>query len=156
MSQHSLLAAMLPTLTMLVGACGGDETEQAEDAPTAGTTGETAGTACEDVSRATVKWLESGLTVSGGGQLKDAQAVRSGDYERVYFISARITGSGMGNDTIGTWAKSGNVNSGEGLVLSVDTFAKEFSDWFPGDKEGAEYHVTMEDDGAEALAGVPE
>jgi len=44
-------------------------------------------------------------------------------------ISARIKGEGMGNDTIGTWATSGNVNEPGGVTISVDSFAEGFSDW---------------------------
>lgn len=156
--RYLLPAAIFLSLGLLVGACGGGSTSTeggATTAPAGATTAPAAATGsqsestCENVSQATVKWLESGLTVSGGGQLEDAQAVRSGDFKRVYFISARIKGPSMGNDVIGTWGKSGNVNEAGGLTLSIDSFAKEFSDWFPGDKEGAQYHVTMEDDGAE-------
>jgi hypothetical protein len=156
--RYLLPAAIFLSLGLLVGACGGDSTptEGGATTPPAGaTTAPAAATdsqsepTCENVSQGTVKWLESGLTVSGGGELEDAQAVRSGDFKQVYFISARIKGPSMGADTIGTWAKSGNVNKPGGLTLSIDSFAKEFSDWFPGDKEGAQYHVTMEDDGAQ-------
>ena len=36
--------------------------------------------------------IETGLTVQGGGTLKNAQAVKSEDFENVYFISAEIDG----------------------------------------------------------------
>jgi len=44
------------------------------------------------VPKALVSGIETGLTVQGGGTLKNAQAVKSEDFENVYFISAEIDG----------------------------------------------------------------
>jgi hypothetical protein len=54
-----------------------------------------------------VNAIATGLTVQGGGTLRNAQAVKSND-KPVWFISADIDGPGMDEeDDIGTWAKSG-------------------------------------------------
>jgi hypothetical protein len=52
----------------------------------------------------------------------------------VWFISAEIDGPGLeGVGDIGTWAKSGPLAVGGGLILSVNEVAQEFSDWGHGD-----------------------
>jgi hypothetical protein len=95
-----------------------------------------------------VKGIESGLTVTGGGSLKNARAVRSQDFKRVYFVSAEIDGPGLeGSGDIGTWAKSGPLRVGRGLILAVDSVANEFSDW--GDGRTTDAQLSMSNNGAE-------
>lgn len=90
--------------------CGDDDSAgetAAQDAP--------ASDRCEDVPRALVDAIATGLTVQGGGTLRQAQAVKSEDFDRVYFVSAEIDGAGLeGSGDIGTWAKSGPLESEAG------------------------------------------
>jgi hypothetical protein len=90
--------------------------------------------------------IEEGLTVSGGGSLRNARAVKSNDLEKVYMVAADIQGDGMeGNDDIGVWAT--NSLQGNGLIFSVDGFAKEFSDW--GDAATTDAQITQAADGVD-------
>lgn len=104
---------------------------------------------CESVSPTTLEAIASGLTVTGGGTLRDGQAVRSEDFERVWFVAAEIDGSGIeGDGEVGVWATNGDPASGEvGSIFAVDTYAQESSDWGPGDQTDDE--LTMADDGAQ-------
>lgn len=121
-------------VALFVGACGGDD-------------GQEASVRCEAVPQQLASQIESGLTVQGGGTLREAKAVESEDFEdTVYFISADIRGPGMeGSDQIGTWA----TDSLEGHVplFSVDAIAKEFSEW--PDASSTEAGFSLADDGAE-------
>ena len=78
-------------------------------------------------------------------------AVRSGDYESVWFVAAQITGPGIDSlKPIGLWAMSGELDSPT-TVFSVDGMAKQFSNWSDGTE--AEPELSMFDDGAqEALS----
>lgn len=105
-----------------------------------------AATECEDATAVAVAIAE-GLTVTGGGMLRDAQAVRSGDFSSVYFIAAEIDGPGIdGDGQIGVWA-SNSLTPGMGLIYSVNAVANEFSDWGDGGATDAEFSAS--DDGAE-------
>lgn len=74
-------------------------------------------------------------------------AVRSNDFERVWFVSAEITGAGIEpKQAIGLWAMAGEPEFPTG-VLSINGFALNFSDWFDGTKTEAQ--MTMFDDGAQ-------
>jgi hypothetical protein len=90
-----------------------------------------------------VKYISSGLTVTGGGKLRNAQQVRSDDFSRIYFVSAEVQGPGLeGDGDVATWATNGKV-----LVYSVGGFAKQFSDWIDGGSTDAQF--SLADDGAE-------
>jgi len=100
-----------------------------------------------EVSQAMLSNIASGLTVSGGGSLRDGWAVKSNDFNSLYFIAAEIDGPGLeGNGEIGLWATN-RLEPGQGLILSVDSFAKEFSVWPHGDTTDS--NITQFDDGAD-------
>jgi hypothetical protein len=100
---------------------------------------------CRRVSRAKLAQIEAGLTVSGGGKLRRGFAVKSGDYNRLYFIAAEIDGPGIeGAGDIGLWA-SNRLEEG-GLTSSVNAVANEFSDWGDGRKTDAQ--MSQDDAGA--------
>lgn len=101
---------------------------------------------CIKVPQAKLENIASGLTISGGGSLREGWAVKSGDFNSLYFIAAEIDGPGLkGNGDIGLWA-SNRLESGQGLILSVDSIAKEFSVWPHGDTTDS--NITQSDDGA--------
>jgi hypothetical protein len=101
---------------------------------------------CEVVPLHVVDAIATGL--QGGGTLRDVQAVESNDFERVYFISAEIDSPGIAGDgAVGTWARSGSLDEEGGAIYSVDSAAKDFSDWIDGGSTDAE--TTMDNDGAE-------
>lgn len=100
------------------------------------TTGD-ASTSCITVSRSLLDDLEHGLTVTGGGSLRDGVAVRSQDHENVWYLAAEIDGEGMNESgDVGVWATSRNpTTNSPGLLFAVDAFAQEFSDWGSGPPE---------------------
>jgi hypothetical protein len=99
---------------------------------------------CEKVSSAVLNAIAEGLTVTGGGTLREGYAVKSKDFNQVYMIAADIQGTGMeGNGEIGVWAT--NSLDGAGGIFAVDGVAKEFSDWGHGDTTDA--HITQSSDG---------
>lgn len=114
----------------------------------AGESGGDDGNRCEPVSRALLDGIETGLTVSGGGSLSSGQAVRSDDFEQVWFVAAEIDGPGLeGDGDIGLWAtNSVPGGSPEGLIFAVDAIAREFSDWGAGGATDAQ--LSTGDDGA--------
>ena len=145
------IVAVLVFVALLASSCGGEEGEepaaQEEAGGEATEAEEPAGVErWQKVPNGVVKAIQTGLTVEGGGKLRSAQAVKSGDFESVYFVSADIQGPGLeGAHDIGTWATN-RLRVG-GLIFAVDSVAKEFSDWGHGDKTDA--RLSMEDDGAE-------
>ena len=80
---------------------------------------------CLRVDRGMADLIMTAGTGTGMAAVR-ARAVRSPDFERVFFIAVEFTLNGTGN-AVGVWA-SNSLSPGGGLVLSADTFAKEFSD----------------------------
>jgi endonuclease YncB( thermonuclease family) len=102
---------------------------------------------CENVSNYVQEALIEGLTNGTGATLRGFQAVRSNDFEEVYFVAAELEGPGLdGDDQIGVWATN-DIDSYMGIYMSVNEIAKEFSEFPDGDTTDA--YVTMNDDGAE-------
>jgi hypothetical protein len=134
--KRSALLFTAALLVILVSSCGGDSGGETSDR-------------CDNVPPALTQAIAEGLTLTGGGgTLTNAKAVKSNDYQRVYFISADIDGPGLeGSDDIGTWAQNGPLRVGGGLTLSVDNVAIEFSDW--PDAGTTDFMLSMQDDGAE-------
>lgn len=92
---------------------------------------------CLDVPRATVRAIASGLTTRGRGTLRSAAAVRAETDEDfrgvempVYLVSADIQAPGLqGDGDIATWVLTRSLVAGDGLILAVDSVAREFSEW---------------------------
>lgn len=134
-------AVLMGALAALAGCGGSGQVTSGSGTATA------EATRCLPVATEVVKAIASGLTVTNGGTLRPARAVRSGDYERVFFVSAEIDGPGLeGDGEVGTWATN-RIDSARGLIFAVDAFAREFSDWGDGRKTDAEF--SLERDGAE-------
>ena len=132
-------------LTMV--GCGGTDTTDSDNrtqSPQKPAAPTTVVGRCEKVSSALLNAIAEGLTVSGGGTLREGYAVKSKDFSEVYMVAADIQGTGMeGNGDIGVWAT--NSLDGSGLILAVDGLAKEFSDWKHGDTTDA--NITLSSDG---------
>jgi hypothetical protein len=123
---------------VLAAACGGGGTDARE--PEA--------SRCEPVSRELLDAIASGLTVTGGGTLSDGAAVKSNDFEKVWFVAAEIDGPGIeGSGDIGVWSTNGDPSGPpSGLIFAVDAVGNEFSDW--GDGSSTDAQLSMSDDGA--------
>jgi hypothetical protein len=134
------IAVLLASVAVLVVGCTGESTSAPQ--------GEPARTSGEETTPVEETTME---TVQGGGQLKGAKAVKSNDFESVYYVSAELQGPGLeGSGDIATWATN-SLKAGEGLILAADAVAKEFSDWGADVGEGSAPAETMslDNDGAE-------
>lgn len=140
-----VLIVLLGVLIAVLGDSGGDSPGSIATSSSSGSSGSQTNR-CESVPASMVAVLEDALTVQGGGSIPDAAAVRSGSFERIYFIAAEIEGPGLeGAGDIGVWA-SNRLEGGAGLIFSVDQVAQEFSQFGPGGRTDA--NITMADDGA--------
>ena len=102
---------------------------------------------CEDAALIAAEGISFGLTVSGGGSLRDAMAVKSNDYVNAFFIAAEIDGPGLeGEGDIGVWV-SNSLEPGGGVIYAVDGMANEFTDWGDGRRIDAAFSAS--DDGAQ-------
>jgi hypothetical protein len=132
-------------LTMV--GCGGTDTTDSDNrtqSPQEPAAPTTVVGRCEKVSSAALNAIAEGLTVTGGGTLREGYAVKSKDFNQVYMVAADIQGTGMeGNGEIGVWAT--NSLDGSGSIFAVDRVAKEFSDWGHGDTTDA--NITPSSDG---------
>jgi hypothetical protein len=147
--RNRVLAAVVGMLAL--AACGGNDDNEPQAkpaettvAPTTTAPPTTVASRCEKVSRALLDGIAEGLTVTGGGSLRNGYAVKSNDFSKVYMVAADIQGAGMeGTGEVGVWA----TNSLElgGLIFAVDSFAKQFSDWGHGDETDA--NITPSSDG---------
>lgn len=98
---------------------------------------------CQPAPAILLDSIAEGLTVTGGGSLRNGWTVRSDDFEKAHFVAAEITGAGM-DGTVGLWVTN-NPNNPT-MLFSVDAFAKEFSDW--GDGGSTDAAFSQIDDGA--------
>lgn len=138
---------------VLLTACGGDDEEQTTEttsAPAETTTTTTepeaeAASRCEEVPADMLDAIASGLTLDGEGTLRSGAAVRSDDFEKLYFIAAEVDAPGLeAEGDVAVWA-SNSLQPGGGMILAVDGLAKEFSEWPAGDSTDA--NITSTDDG---------
>ncbi len=103
---------------------------------------------CVPASNEQLEAIRAGIKdIAQGNDIKSGWAVKSNDFEKVWFVAVKIYGTGMENGTgPGLWAISGELNS-PGMILSVDGFAKEFSSYPDASKTDAA--ITISDDGAQ-------
>ncbi len=112
----------------LVGCVGAPGPTNRPPAAAQPATAQPATSRCQPAAPALVSAISSGLKISGGGSIRNAQAVKSADYESVYFVSADLEGEGLAaKDDVATWAS--NKSDGTGLIFSVNATAQEFSSW---------------------------
>lgn len=156
--------AALAGLVLLVSACGGGEDSSAGDQTTTEELVETTDpmtTApaekpetsedCKRVPADVVAGIQEGITTRGV-KLRNAWAVHSDDLENAWYISGDLQGPGLeGADDIATWAKSGDLVVGGGLLIASNDVAKDFSDWGAEAQPGspAAEAASMDNHGAE-------
>jgi hypothetical protein len=74
--------------------------------------------------------LNDGLKINGGGSITNLKAVKSKDFESVYFISGQLQGAGLGRGTDIATFVSNKIGANEtGMTFSVGAVASDFSDW---------------------------
>jgi hypothetical protein len=92
------------------------------------------------------KWYPTELlsgNEAGTGKLQfvSAKAVRSPDFNNVYFVAVKFKASGVGNQ-IGVWAINGKLPQKPadlaGLTLSVNSIAQQFTVWPDADRTQAQ------------------
>jgi hypothetical protein len=139
--------AGLAFAALMLAACGGTDTADNNNrtqSPQATASPTTVVGRCEMVSNALLNAIAEGLTVTGGGTLRNGYAVKSDDFSKVYMVAADIQGAGMeGDSDVGVWAT--NSLDGSGSIFAVDGLAKEYSDWGDGDTTDA--NITQSSDG---------
>lgn len=103
---------------------------------------------CKPASEGQLTRIEAGVKgIDANNSVRQAYAVKSKDYENVYFVAAKIYGEGLPEDGYGpgVWVINGDPSK-PGITMSVNGAALSFSDWGDGTKSDA--HVSMNDDGA--------
>ena len=85
---------------------------------------------------------------SGTGKLTlvSAAAIRSSDFNNVYFVAVKFKATGVGNQT-GVWAVNGKLPQKaedlSGLTLAINPIAQKFTVWPKGNKTNAK--IAMND-----------
>jgi hypothetical protein len=92
------------------------------------------------------KWYPTELlsgNEAGTGKLQyvSAKAVKSPDFNNVYFVAVKFKASGVGNQ-VGVWAINGKLPQKPadlaGLSLSVNSIAQQFTVWPDADRTQAQ------------------
>lgn len=83
--------------------------------------------ACEEVSAELLAKIGAGAQDGTGMVVARGAAYRSPDFEKVWFVAAEFTATGV-DPQVGVWATNDLDPSG-GIVMSVDGFAKQFTVW---------------------------
>lgn len=85
--------------------------------------------ACVAVPAVMTDALAAGLTVAGGGSLRDARAVASTLVPGSWFVAAEIDGEGIdGDDVVGVWWQGRDLTA-PGPIAPAEGMAQEFGDW---------------------------
>jgi hypothetical protein len=107
---------------------------------------------CQPASAQQAQNILDGIQdVSSSNNIGPAWAVKSGNFENVWFVAAEITGPGiLTGQAIGLWAITGDPDK-PGLTFSANPFAVQFSAWGDGSKTDAMFSQ-FDDGGQEAIA----
>lgn len=87
---------------------------------------------CVAVSSALGQSIISGAEPGAGTKFLKAAAVKSPDFDQVYFIALKFSVTGVDNQ-VGVFASTA-LTDGGGMVLAVDGTAKQFTVWPDADK----------------------
>jgi hypothetical protein len=104
---------------------------------------------CVTPTQAHIDGIAEGL-VGAGNALTRAAAIRATEREDVWFIAAEIAGPGIEpGQAIGLWATNSDISGDRitGMTISVDGFAKEFSQWPDGGASA--FALSQFEDGAQ-------
>ena len=143
---------------LLITACAAEQGGGGEVASTCGSAANAPSTADTAECQATPESATSiaeGLTVTGGGSLRNAFAVPLPPGQGfLYVVAAEIDGSGIeGDGDIGTWAVG---ELGGGPIFAVNALAQEFSEWGAAATDGSPADLARDAVGATAEARTAE
>jgi len=123
-----------------IAGCGGDD---GNDQPVVSPS-DAESTRCIPADTSLTTPIANKLTVEGG-RIDYGRAVKSDDFENMYFVSAELEGTGLeGRDDVATWATE-SVGGAE-AIYAVDDLAKEHSDWRDGSQ--TRFKLSLNQDGA--------
>lgn len=90
---------------------------------------------CETAPEPLLELIEKDLVIEGAALVKKtARMVKSGDYQNIHFIAARLRAENdKANGDIGLWA-SNSLIAGKGMIFSVNSTALAISNWPNGKK----------------------
>lgn len=105
---------------------------------------------CVPASQQQIETIRIGIKdIDTNNDIQTAWAVKSNDFENIWFVAAEIQGPGiLPKQAVGIWAISGDPAT-PGTILSVDGFAKQFSIYPDGATTDAQ--ITMNDDGVQEV-----
>ena len=125
------LAVLAAPLLLAMAGCSGTESSDASDSPT----NSPSEVECLQVDEAMMEGVATGAIAGTGLDPVRAAAVRSPDFEKVFFIAMEFSATGI-PDQVGVWA-SNSLEPGGGSILAVNAVAQEFTDWPAADSTDA-------------------
>jgi hypothetical protein len=106
---------------------------------------------CIVVEATTIDWISEGFLTGTSAEIGDAWAVKSDDFENVWFVAADLEGMAESVDSLAVWGTNAisedGTDHGTGLVISVNEVAENVTDWPKHDETDAV--LSMEDHGAD-------
>lgn len=140
-SQLIGVGTLMVIFIVMLTSCSSDKDEPRQSSASVQTS------RCESASAVQLEYINAGVKgVAPYNSVRSGSAVKSEDYVNAYFVAAKVYGPGIENGIgPGVWFITGDKDS-PGLVFSVDSYAKEFSDFGHADRTDAE--ATMGSDGA--------
>lgn len=91
---------------------------------------------CLSVKRGVAQQIASARESGTGMKAGPAAAVKSPDFENVYFVAMRFKAMDI-EDQVGVWATNSLKPRGAATIMAVDGFAQQFTTWPDADKTGA-------------------
>lgn len=84
---------------------------------------------CINIPLDLISWIEEWLTIDGGGNLIWVQAVKSKDFENVYFISWYLQWAWIKDKSYIATFTTNSLEYWKWMIGSVNSFSKEFSEY---------------------------
>lgn len=139
-------ALLLATGLLLTG-CSSTTTPTTEAPPPTEETEQPEESRCADVDQTTIDGISEGLNVAEV-ELTGWAAVKSDDFDQVWFVSAVATGGGFDGEVFTFATNDDPTQPGiDGLTLAADAMSDEFTDWPYG--PDTDFGVSFLDDGGE-------
>lgn len=87
--------------------------------------------------------------IAGGGKpsdlvVKSGAAVKSTERKDMYFVALKFTQGSDATESIGLWAAA-NLDEGANTFISVDGYAKQFTQWPDGSASSYKLSMTEKD-----------